>query len=408
MNRQLAIRNVLRSLMRFKARTLLAGFGIVISVLATVFILSMGGSVRSTFEAFVDRMYPADVVAVIAGANFWGGGFGAQSMRLRDAAAVERSVPDIVASDVMVYAGSRDLKAGEHRTRVGIRGAGADFPQVRRRPVAEGAAFDDADIETRARVVLLGRTTARALFGDASPVGETFFIENTPYRVKGVLRELGVSPHGDDEDNVLYVPYTVVMDNISKVDFVPQVAFQVRDAARIDEVGQQIAAVLRVQHGIAEGRSDDFSIIVPRDIQERVARTFRTINLFAALICAAAFLISALVVLGVMHVSVRQRVPELGLRKAVGADAGAIRSQILLEALVIAAIACGLGAVLAWLTVYFTAPVLARQFGIDGAQMTALGVVIGAAAAFVTGLLGAWLPARRASRLDPVEALRMS
>lgn len=408
MNRQLAFRNVVRSLTRFKSRAVLAGFGIVVSVLATVYVLSMGASVRSTFQTFVDRIYPADVVTVIAGTNFMAGGYGVQSLRLRDIAAVERAAAAVVAWDVTVYAGGRDLKAGERRTRVAVLGAGSNLPQVRRRPVAEGAGFDDADVEARARVALLGRTTARALYGNDSPIGATLFVENTPYTVKGVLSELGVSPHGDDEDDILYLPYTVVMDNIIKVDSVPQAAFQVTDAARLDEVARQIAAVLREQHGLTEGRPDDFSVIVPRDIQQRIARTFRTINIFAALICVAAFLISALVVLGVMHVSVRQRVPELGLRKAVGADATAIRSQILWEALVIAAIGCALGALLAWLAVYFTAPLLARKFGIEGVQMTALAVLVGAAAAFVTGLLGAWLPARRASRLDPVEALRMS
>jgi ABC-type antimicrobial peptide transport system permease subunit len=407
MNRQLAVRNVVRSLARFKARAVLAGFGIVVSVLATVFVLSMGGSVRSTFDSFVGRMYPADVISVIAGSSFWAGGSGVQTMRLRDVAAVERSVSDIVAWDVVLWGGRRDVRGGERVTRVGVRGAGANMPEVRRRPISEGAAFEAADIETRARVALIGQTTARALFGDESPVGATLFIENTPYKVKGMLSVLGVSPHGDDEDDVLYLPYTVVMDNLNKVDYIPQVAFQVSDASRMEEVGRQIAAVLREQHGITEGRPDDFSIIVPKDIQERIAGTFRTINIFVALICAAAFLISALVVLGVMHVTVRQRVPELGLRKAVGADAAAVRSQIVWEALVIAAVACVAGALLAWVTVYFTAPVLARKFGVEGAQMTALAVLVGAAAAFVTGLLGAWLPARRASRLDPVEALRM-
>jgi ABC-type antimicrobial peptide transport system permease subunit len=407
-NRELAVRDVLRSLTRFRARAVLAGLGIVVSVLATVYVLSLGGTIRSTFDGFLGKMYPADVVAVFAGRNFGAGGVGTQAIRLRDVTAVVRSVPEVVAWDVTVFAGGRDLSAGERRTRVPVLGANVSLPAVRRRPIVEGEAFDQADIDSRARVVLLGRTTARALFGSDPPVGETLFIENTPYQVKGVLSELGVSPHGNDEDDLLYLPYTVVMDNISKVDSVPQVAFQVADASRIEEVARQIAAVLREQHGITDGRPDGFSVVVPRDIQRRIAGTFRTLNLFVALICAVAFLISALVVLGVMHVSVRQRVPELGLRKAVGADSTAIRSQILWEALVIAAFGCALGALLAWAAVYFTAPVLARKFGMEGARLSAIGLFVGAVAAFVTGLLGAWLPARRASRLDPVEALRMS
>lgn len=408
MNRQLAFRNVVRSLTRFKARALLGGFGIVVSVLATVFVLSLGGTVRSTFDLFVARLYPANVVTVNAGAAFTGGAAGVQNMRMRDIEAVASSVPQVVAWDVVAFAGGRDVRAGDRSTRVLIVGGSEKTPAVRRRGVSDGAFLDEADVDSRARVALIGQTTARALFADASPLGESIFIDNVSYQVKGVLEKVGVSPHGDDEDNAIMVPYTVVMDNLLKVDYVRQVAYQIDDVAQSDEAAQRIAAVMRQQHGIADGRPDDFSVTVPRDIQQRVERTFRTINLFVALICGAAFLISALVVLGVMHVSVRQRVPELGLRKAVGADTSAIRKQILWEALVIAAVGCVVGALLAWVAVYFSAPMLARKFGVEGAQMSVMALAVGAAAALVTGLIGAWLPARRAARLDPVEALRTS
>jgi hypothetical protein len=124
MNRQLAVRNVVRSLTRFKARAVLGGFGIVVSVCATVFVLSMGGTVRTTFESFALRLYPADVVVVNTGGGFMGGGSGGQSMRMRDIEAVVRSVPQIVAWDVASFAGSRGIKVGDESTRVTVLGSG--------------------------------------------------------------------------------------------------------------------------------------------------------------------------------------------------------------------------------------------------------------------------------------------
>ena len=408
MNRSLAVRQVARSLTRFKGRSVLGGLGIVVSVLATVFVVSAAGTVRGTFEKFVGQLYPSDVIVVSSGRNMWGGGgVDGQPMRLRDVEAVASSVPGIAARDVTAYVGREDVKVGDRNVRVLVAGGGAQGPQVRRRTVSDGAYFDEGDVSSRARVALLGTTVVRALYGETSPIGSTIFIANMPFRVKGVLEPLGVSPHGDDQDNVINIPYTVVMDSFLKSDIVPQVAYQVRDAARMQEVVEQIKAVLRHQHGLAEGRLNDFSIIVPTDMQQRVTRTFGTLKLFVALICGAAFLISALVVLGVMQVSVRQRTSELGLRKAVGADEPAVRGQILWEALVIALAGCTIGAVLAGVALYATAPMFAKKFGFVGLGISSSAILVGVIAAVVTGALGAWLPARRAGRLDPAIALRM-
>jgi putative ABC transport system permease protein len=407
MNRQLAFRNVLQGLTRFKGRAVLCGVGIVISVLATVFVLSMGGAVRATFQSFMSRLYPADMISLYAGASFMGSNAGGQSMRMRDIEAVTASVSQIVAWDVQNYAGFRDVRSDEGSTRTRIIGTGAQAPEVRRRGASEGEYLDQADVETRARVVVVGETVARQLFGSQSPLGATLYIENMPFQVKGVLHRVGANPHGDDEDDIVAIPYTVAMESLLKVDYVRQVAFKIGDAGQIEDVARDIVGVMRQQHGIVDGRQDDFSVVVPRQMQEMFVRNFGMFNLFLAMICVAAFLISGLVVLGVMNVSVRQRFPELGLRKAVGAESSDVRWQILWEALVIAAIGCAIGAVLAWLSVYFSAPLLARKFGIVGASMSLTAVGVGALAALATGLLGALLPARRAARLDPVEALRM-
>ncbi len=408
MNRSLAIRQVARSLTRFKGRSILGGLGIVVSVLATVFVVSATGAVRSTFEKFVTQLYPSDVVVVGSGPGVWGGGgTDGQPMRVRDVDAVMSSVPGIGARDITTYIGGREVKVGNRNARATVVGSSAQAPRVRRRTVSAGAYFDDADVSSRARVALLGMTVTRRLFGETSPIGTTIFIDNVPFRVKGLLEPLGVSPHGDDQDNVIGIPYTVAMDSFLKSDAVPQVAYQIGDETRMADVVAQIKAVMRRQHGITEARPNDFSVIVPTDMQQRMFRMFGTLKLFIALICAAAFLISALVVLGVMQVSVRQRTSELGLRKAVGADEREVRRQIVGEALVIALAGCALGAVLAGVALYATAPMLARKFGFVGVGISLSAILIGVLAALCTGALGAWLPARRAGRLDPVAALRM-
>ncbi len=400
MNSQLVFRNVSRSLTRFKARAVLGALGIVVSVLATVSVLSLSGTFRSSAQAFLSSIYPSDVVVVNAGnAGFMGGGSGAQNMRMRDMEAVAASVPEIVAWDISNFGGPREIRSETRTTRVIVMGTGAQAPAVRRVGVSEGAYVDEADVDSRARVALIGATAQRELFGAASPVGTTIFIENMPFTVKGVLARRGASLHGDDQDNVIVVPYTVVMDSLLKIDFARQVAYQIGDPARVEVAAQSIAAVMRRQHGIGEGRVDDFSVVVPKQMQAMMERTLRTIWLFSALICVACFLVSALVVLGVMNVSVRQRVPELGLRKAVGADASDVRKQILLEALVIAAVACAVGALLAWVCVSIAAPMLSAKFGINGVRLTGGALLVGVVAALATGLVGAWWPAHRAAKL---------
>lgn len=408
MNRSLAIRQVVRSLTRFKGRAVLGGLGIVVSVLAIVFVLSAAGTVRGTFDKFLGQLYPTDVITVGSGRGMWaGGGSDGQPMRLRDVDAVVASVPGIIARDVSAIAGGRDVKVGDRSARVLIAGTGAQAPRVRRRATSEGAYLDDADVASRARVALIGTTAARSLFGEASSLGTTIYVDNMPFRVKGVLESLGVSPHGDDQDNVIIVPYTVVMDSFLKTDHVQQVGYQVADPTRMGDMIAAIASVMRKQHGLTEGRQNDFYVIQPSDIQKRLASSFGTMKLFVVLICGAAFLISALVVMGVMQVSVRQRTSELGLRKALGANEPEVRGQILWEALVIALAACAIGAVLASATLYAAAPLLARKFGFVGIEASMYAILVGVLAALVTGALGAWLPARRAGRLDPVAALRM-
>ena len=405
MNSELFLHTIAARLTRFKGKAFLMGLGIIVSVLTTVIMQSLGGTVRTTFNGFVGQLYPDDTVTLNAGAALMGRGRGAENMRLKDVEAVAASVPAIIAWDPLAFAGRRDVRANERTGRTSVVGVSERSPQVRRRSVSSGEFLSAADVTGRSRVALIGPTAAKALFAAEEPIGATVFIDNTPFKVKGVLESLGMSPHGDDQDDVIIVPYTVVMDSLAKVDYLRTAMFKVAAADDVEGVVQQIAGVMRERHAIGAGQSDDFTVTTPREIREMVARTFGTLNLFVVLICAAAFVVSALVLLGVMLVSIRQRTAELGLRKAVGADAGQIRTQIVCEVVVVAAAGCVVGTMLAYPALAVIGPMLAAKFGIARASMSFIAVGIATTAALVTGLVGALWPAMRAARLNPVDAL---
>jgi putative ABC transport system permease protein len=407
MNSELFVRTVVRRLTRFKGRALLMSLGVIVSVLATVLVASLSGTIHAAFDGFIGRIYPDDGITLAAGAGFMGGGLGRDNLRVKDVEAIAAAVPAIVAWAPQNSAGRRDIKVGERNTRAVVVGYSDKHPEVRRQSVAEGEFFTADEVAARARVVLLGRTTARALFGDSSPVGATLFVDNAPYRVRGVLESLGMSPHGDDLDEVIAVPYTVVMDSLVKADFLRAASFRIARAEDAESVAEQIRAILRQRHDLRAGQRDDFTVVTPRQMHQMVASTFRTLNVFVVLICAAAFVVSALVLLAVMLASVRQRTAEIGLRKAVGADLAHIRDQVIAEVTVIAAAGCAFGIMLAYPLIAAIGPLLAARFGFAGATISLNAVAIATSAALITGVLGALWPALRAARLNPVDALRM-
>lgn len=408
MNRELFLRSLVARLTRFKGRALLMGLGIIVSVLATVLVSSLSDTIRATFDGFISRTFPDDGVTLFAGANFLGGGLGRDNLRLKDIEAIVAAIPAIVAWNPAAGAGRRDIKVGDRNTRTGVTGNSEQYPAVTRRSVSEGEFITADEVAGRSRVALIGQTTARQLFASSSPLGATLFIDNVPYRIKGVLEPAGMSPHGDDLDDGIIVPYTVVMDSIRKTDFVQAAAFRVRSPDEVEGVAQQIVTLLRQRHDIRAGQPDDFSTHTPREMRQRVAETFRTLDLFVVLICAAAFLVAAIVLLSVMLATVRQRTAEIGLRKAVGANTADIRDQMVSEVVLVAAAGCAVGVLLAYPLMSIIGPMLASKFGFTGASVSLTSVVIAAAASIATGLLGALWPAMRAAALNPVEALRRS
>lgn len=405
MNGSLLLRSILLRMTRFKLRTLFMGLGIMISVLATVVLQSAVGSVETSLDTFIDRAYPADGIVVMGGSGFMGGPAGRNSLKLTDMETVASSL-GVTEWDPVLFAGARDVRNEGNSGFISVSGYSDRAEAVRRRSVQEGEFFSEEDIRTRSNVALLGTTTARTLFGDQSPVGAQLFIDNVPFEIKGVLEPIGVDPHGGDQDDAIWVPYTTLMEKMLKVDYVSAATFIVEDTERADAAKDEIVAILRERHQIGEGQEDDFTVVTPTSMRERRAQTSKTWNLFVPMIGGTAYLVSAIVILAIMQISIKGRTAEIGLRKAVGARPRDLQLQIVLEVLFISLLASLLGLLLAQLGSSALTPMLAEKFGVKAVSIRATAVAAAVGAAILTGLIGGLWPARRAAKLNPVEALK--
>ena len=405
MNTALLWRSVLLRLGRYKVKTLVMGLGMMVGVVSTVLLQTVAASLRAAFEVFIDRAYPADGVFLMAGTGSMGGGAGRDRLRLSDVEAVANSI-GVAQWDPAVYARGRDVKRGGNSLRVSVAGHSEKAETVRGRSAEEGEFFTADDVRNRGKVALLGTTTAARLFPGESPIGAHLFIDNISFQIKGVLERAGVDPHGGDQDNTIWVPYTTLMDTVLKRDTVAAATFIVGERSRQESVRQEIVEILRERHQLGSGQEDDFSVVTPVFMQDLLDRSFRTFTVFVPIIAGTVFLISGIVILSIMQISIKGRTKEIGLRKAVGARPRDLQTQIMLEVLIVAVGAALIGLVLARLGYMGLAPVLAAKFGAKEASPP-LNALIGAiGGAIATGLLGGVVPARRAARLNPVEALR--
>lgn len=405
MNRSLLFHTVFSRMWRFKTKTFFMALGIVVSVVATVLLHTVAGSVRGAFESFIEQAYPANTVLLMAGSGFMGGGEGRTSLMVADAETVAAAI-GAEAWDPVVYGGGHDVRFEGIGDRVGVVGHSERAPMVRRRSVQAGEFFTAEDVQRRAKVALLGSTTAERLFPGRSPIGEQIYVDNVPIEVRGVLETVGVDPHGNDQDDTIHMPYTTLMDTLLKIQHLSGVRFSLSDRSRAAEAVGETRIVMRELHQIGEGQEDDFSVLTAALMNDLVDRSFGTFDVFVPLIAGTAFLISLVVIVSIMLVSIKGRVPEIGLRKAVGARPRDVQTQIVLEVLVISAVAALVGLLLAQIGGSFLTPVLAEKFGAAPVVPPVSTLLLAVLAAMATGILaGAW-PARRAAKLHPVEALR--
>jgi putative ABC transport system permease protein len=366
--------------------------------------VSIGQGAQAMVKDQIQSM-GTNVMFVWAGSRMWGGvrlGAGAAAtLTAEDAEAIEREIPLVRAASPIVRA-SAQVVFGNQNWFTSIQGTNEKFPTIRNWPVREGEFFNEGDVRAAARVVVLGKTVVDNLFQGLSPVGQTIRIRNLPFRVIGVLAPKGQSVMGQDQDDVIVMPYTTVQkkllgQQILSVNAI-MISFVSPTAATAGE--QQVTELLRQRHKTPPGQ-DDFMVRNMTEIAEAAEQTNRVMTLLLGSIAAVSLIVGGIGIMNIMLVSVTERTREIGIRMAVGARPGHIRMQFLTESVVL----CLMGGILGLLLGVGLSVGISRVLGWP-TLVSPLSMVISFGFAAAVGIFFGYYPAHKAASLDPIEALR--
>ncbi|WP_375056125.1 MacB family efflux pump subunit [Zobellella sp. DQSA1] len=386
-----AVRTAFRSLRSNLFRAALTLLGIVIGVASVITMLAIGNGSQQQVVQSISAM-GSNLLVVRPGApNQWGRRatstlVAADMEAIKDLANVAAAVPEI--------GGSATLRFGNQDHSPEINATSADFPRARQWALSAGTFFTEDDEQSYATVAVLGQSVVDALFPDTDPLGQYVMVNNILFQVIGVMAPKGASPWGQDQDDVVFVPYTTGGLRLFGQQFLRTITVSVDQVGRINDTETEIHRLLLARHGV-----EDFQIRNMSSIIDTVSATTQTFTWLLGSIAAISLLVGGIGVMNIMLVSVTERTREIGIRMATGARTRHILQQFLTEALVVSALGGAIGVVLG-----LGAAALLARFEIP-VYFSLAPVLLAFGCAFVTGLVFGWLPARKAARLDPVIAL---
>ncbi len=394
------IRLALRALRRNKLRTVLTMLGIIIGVGSVITAVSITTGARVQVEEKVASL-GQNVITIFSG-NFTTGGArggwgGAPTLTIEDAEALKNTVADVVAVSPEVRDRNQVLANGLNWN-TQVLGEGPDFPQIRSWKMADGSMFSEQDVRSIAKIAVIGKTVVDQLFPNESPVGETIRIRNIPFRIVGVLESKGFNLFGQDQDDVVIVPYTSHMRRVSRRTFINSILVQATSADVITKVQADISSALMQRR---KTREPDFTVRTQLELAQTATATAKIMSVLLAAIASVSLIVGGIGIMNIMLVSVTERTREIGIRMAVGARGNDILIQFLVEAVTLSALGGIIG--------------IGLGFGASRIVASATGwptltpiwwVVVASISSALVGVVSGFYPAWKASKLDPIDALR--
>ena len=389
------------SLIANKMRSILTMLGIIIGVAAVIALVSIGNGVKQDIQNSISSL-GSNLLMVMPGAPRTPGvrpsAGSMKSLKVSDYEAILK-LDGVKAASPMTNGSYVVIYQNKNWT-TSVSGVSYNYLDVNNWSMKSGRFLSEKNVQNRERVAVVGKTVVKNLFGDEDPVGAEIRVKNIPFRIIGVLNSKGSGAMGNDQDDMVIIPYTTAMERVEGVDYLRMIYVVGKDESGIDRLQSDIENLLRVRHGIKDTNLDDFNIQNMNSIMETMEETTGTLTLFLGAVAAISLVVGGIGIMNIMLVSVTERTREIGVRKALGATYSVIVTQFLIEAVVISLMGGIIGIILGIGS--------SKLIGMASGMSTVISIptiVMSFAFSMAIGLIFGIYPARKAAKLNPIDAL---
>ena len=403
MNHAGLFRSALMALVRNKMRSGLTVLGIMIGIAAVICVVAIGKAGQARVEQQLNNLGDNFVWIEAGGRAVNGvrtGTHGTKTLTVADSVAIKNQIPLIKSVSPNVDA-SVQVIYGNQNWFTTYRGVSPEYFDIKRWYVDQGAVFNHDDVDRAADVCVIGRTVRQQLFGVENPIGKVMRVKDLPCMVVATLLPKGLSISGQDQDDTIILPYTTAQKKIKGINWLDDVLCSAISQEAVKPAGQMAAALLRDRHHLRAEEEDDFNIRNPEDIIQAQVEASRTLTILLIAIASVSLVVGGIGIMNVMLVSVTERTREIGVRVAVGATEEAIQLQFLGESVMLSLVGGSAGVLLGIIGSFIIGQTLSWPV-----EMSLEAILIAAFFAVAVGVFFGYYPARKASLLDPIEALR--